>query len=104
MEMLVDCRRWGQASIKVERTTSGWSFRYLAVGGEGDQTGEPALSRCLDQPPIAYPSLLPVFMAELWDWANRENWSDERIQERLNVLAEWVSIVERSTPPDLTND
>lgn len=101
MEIRVTPSRFGhEVRYQVERTATGWTFRYLAVGGDADPSGRPGLITCLDQDVVSYPSALQYHMQALWERANREGWADARVQQHLDAIGQWITMVERLTPPD----
>jgi len=100
MLLKVYSRRWGHEQIiEVEITEKGWNINSPGLlGGECDSKGNPYLFEHLDHDGINYPEELGGYMDYLWRKAKEENMSDEEIQEHLDELGRWISIVEKNSP------
>jgi hypothetical protein len=95
-------RRWGHNdNYSIEKTDTGWKVKHLrtnADDGNCDKQGNPYLFNELNQDSINYPADLGEYMEYLWDEATNKNMNDDEIQEHLNVISEWIQIVEKSSP------
>lgn len=99
LRLLVFSRRWGRRdAYSVKRTETGWVVEHMSIGGECNKTGEPYLFKNLDHDSINYPADLGEYMEWLWDQVEEQNMSDEGMQEALDVLGDWISIVEENSP------
>ncbi|URZ16360.1 hypothetical protein [Clostridium felsineum] len=94
-------RRWGHDddySLKI--TDKGWNFLCVSVpmSGECDKAGNPFLINKLENELINYPKDLGEYLEWLWEKVKKENLTDEKIQESLNILAEWINLCEKNSP------
>lgn len=99
MELNVFTRRWGHFErYNVNKTSTGWEISHNSIGGECDKEGKPYLFDILNQDVVNYPSNLGNYMELLWDLAEDSHAPDDKVQEHLNALGEWITTVEKSTP------
>ncbi len=98
-KMRVFSRRWGHPdSYLLKKTNQGWFVHFQHHKGYCDKTGSPFLFKALDHDSINYPEALGGYMEWLWETASTENMGVNEIQEQLDILAEWISVTEKSSP------
>jgi hypothetical protein len=97
-------RRWGHKdSYHLKRTKRGWTIwrmEKVNTGRDGRIGGKPGtgLFDLLDHDSINYPEELPGYLEWAWTRAAEDGLSPDELQQALTELAEWVSIVESSSP------
>jgi hypothetical protein len=98
-------RRWGHDdTYRVIRTETGWVFQHMMgpipTGKDGRVGGRmnSGLFDMLDHDSINYPEELPGYLQWLWERAAENGLTHDQAQEGITALAEWVSIVEKSSP------
>ncbi len=84
--------------LDIERTADGWIIRKGAKGGNCDKTGAPHLFEILENKGTNYPAALGGYIKWLWEKSKEQHLSDDEIQENINMLGEWLQIVEKSSP------
>ncbi|MBK5444584.1 MULTISPECIES: hypothetical protein [unclassified Peribacillus] len=95
-------RRWGHYDrYKVIRNKDGWKISHLAHNGQGGKNGEPILSYILRNDSVSYPQNLPYIIEDIWIRAEEEGLTKTQVQDMLNRVAEWISIVEENYPNDI---
>ena len=101
-EFPVFSRRWGREdTYHLQRTNTGWYFRFMESQGPCDKSGRPLLFYNLNHDSIEYPETLGERLEWLWDKAHDEGLSHEQVQEALNQLSQWLRQVEEASPRDL---
>lgn len=85
-------------NYKVVRTATGWHVSHIAIGGPCDRTGAPYLFENLQQDSVNYPKHLGEYLEYLWNKADEEKLSEEKIQEGLNEIAQWIAACEQASP------
>ncbi|EWG09313.1 hypothetical protein [Cytobacillus firmus] len=101
-EFRVYTRRWGHYDLyQITRNKDGWFISHLSHKGQGGKNAEPVLSYILRHDSVSYPQNLPRIMEDIWIRAEDEGLTKEQVQEMLNQVAEWVSIVEKSYPDNI---
>ena len=97
--MKIYSRRWGHKdTYYMKRNNKGWKFCFQHDNGQCDPTGQPFLFKTLDHDSINYPEGLGGYMGYLWREAREKNMSVSEIQEKLDVLANWISTTEKASP------
>jgi len=86
----------GYDTYEVEKNDSGWYISHISIGGQCNKRGEPYLFDNLNQDFINYPASLGDYMEYLWE--NSKNKDKKWLQRKINVLAKWISGVEKKTP------
>lgn len=91
-------RRWGHEDhYIIRRTQDGWYCGFLAINGECQKSGEGALWNNLNHDSIFFSQEgIGFAMLKLWDEANRGILSFEMLSERLQQVADWISVIEKS--------
>lgn len=99
-ELRVYSRRWGHYDhFCIKRVESGWDFKGLMIPNSGlcAKNGEPYLFKTLDHDTICYPHQLKEFFEYLWEEAAK-GMTEEEVQDSINMIGEWISTCEMSTP------
>jgi hypothetical protein len=92
-------RRWNNnVTLTVRKTETGWHISHIAINGDADREGAPLLHANLRQDNVKFPSGLGGFMAFVWEQLDKGEVDDERAQEMLNELGDWISTCEKSQP------
>ena len=98
-KLRVYSRRWGHDdTYRFTRTKTGWNVRFLAIGGDCDQSGRPFLFDNLRHDEIPYPSNLHWWLEWLWDQAQSQGLTAEQVQGALDEVSEWLREIEHSAP------
>ena len=101
-EFKVYTRRWGHYDLyNIIRNKDGWDISHLSHKGQGGKNAEPILSYILRHDSVSFPRNLPDIMEDIWIRAEEEGLTKEQVQEMLNQVAEWISIVERNYPDNI---
>lgn len=94
-------RRWGHDdTYDIVRTKTGWDVSYTSIGGTCDKGGQPFLFRNFQQDFIEFPNGLDGWLEWLWNQAESKGLSVTEVQDALQKLADWVSLVEKNAPSD----
>ncbi len=97
--MKITSRRWGGTdTYHVKRTSTGWEIRNVAIGGASNKAGQPALEANFRQDSIEHPRGLGGWMEWLWERAHEDGLTHEQVQDALDELAEWISLIETKKP------
>lgn len=91
-------RRGHEDTYKIKKTETGWYVSHISINGEADATGFRTLFMNLDHDSITYPNKIGDFMSWLWEQADQNLISEDEIQTKLQELADWISITEKSEP------
>ncbi len=92
-------RRWGHYdTYELVRTSTGWNVSHLAINGDCEPNGNPYLISNLKQDNISYPSNFPQILETFWNHIDEENLDRDQIQEKIDELANWISITENNKP------
>jgi hypothetical protein len=92
-------RRWNNTvTLNVRKTDTGWHISHIAINGDTDREGAPLLQANLQQDNVTIPSGLGGFMAFVWKKLDRGEVDNERAQEMLNEVGNWISTCEKSQP------
>lgn len=83
-------------TYNIERTIYGWNCHFFKTK-YGNISGE-AIITTLNQDLISFPITLPTFFKELWEKSNSSNMTLEELQENINNIAQWISLVEQNKP------
>ncbi len=95
-------RRGHDEFCEIEKTSDGWIINALGLtGGECSSDGKPHLFKILDHDGVNYPEALGGYVDWLWRQAYEKNMSVDEIQENLDMLGEWITQVEKSSPGGL---
>lgn len=95
-------RRWGHYDLyNVTRNEKGWFISHLSHKGQGGKNADPILSYILRHDSVSYPQNLPSIMEDIWVRAEEEGLTKEEVQNMLDQVAEWISVVERNYPDNI---
>lgn len=82
---------------RICRTVDGWFVRYISINGSCEKDGSGALIANLEHDCVFYPEDgFKHAMTELWNQAEEGELEIEQLQERLQQVADWISVVERA--------
>lgn len=99
MKLTVYSRRWGhEDAYEVERTENGWRIAHGPRGGECDTFGKPHLFKSCDNDGVNYPEALGGYMDWLWRKVKDGAISEDKTQEHLTELGNWIQLIEKNTP------
>ena len=88
--------RWKTSRIwGFTKTETGWYFNYKMLSDNCDPQGNPGVKRAFNHDNISYPNSFGNYLEYLWE---QSELSDKELQEKLQQLADWVSVCERSQP------
>ncbi|KKL21157.1 hypothetical protein LCGC14_2448230 [marine sediment metagenome] len=105
LDFKVFTRRHGKYdAYKITRIPNGWNVKFLVHSGNCNPKGEPYLYDNFRQDYICYPNKLPDILELLWQYA--DDLTRNELQDKINEIAEWVSVCERAHPSwnDITNN
>lgn len=83
---------------EVNKTDKGWFVSHIAINGNCAPNGTPYFHANFDQDLINYPSGFNDTLEWLWGEINNGEIDREEAQKKLQELADWVSVCEKSTP------
>jgi len=89
-------RRGGYDTYSITRNEKGWYITHIVIGGQCNSRGEPYLFENLNHDSINYPEALGDYMDFLWRYSKNKN--KKWIQQKLNVLSQWICYVEKKSP------
>lgn len=96
-------RRWGHYDLyNVIRNEKGWIVSHLSHSGQGGKNADPILSYILRHDSISYPQNLPNIMEVIWARAEEEGLTKEDVQRMLDQVAEWINLVEKNYPNNIS--
>ncbi len=82
----------------VNKTNEGWHIDYVAINGDCDREGKPYFYTNFNQDYIEYPADFGDYLSSLWSLIDDEHIDRSEAQHKLQELADWVSICEKSVP------
>lgn len=91
-------RRGNDITYTVKKTDEGWYLDYIAIYGDCDKEGKPYFYSNFNQDYIEYPVGFGDFLAHLWKQIDDEEIEKEEAQEKLQQLADWVTLCEKGQP------
>ena len=91
-------RRESTITYRVNKTDNGWHVSHIAINGDCKLDGSPFFYSNFDQDFITYPSAFGDSLEHLWGKINNEEIDVKEAQVKLQELADWVSICEKSQP------
>ncbi|CAN0620474.1 conserved protein of unknown function [Burkholderia multivorans] len=92
-------KRWGRSeTLRIRKTHSGWHVKHLAINGDSDKGGYPILYANFHQDYVKYPSGLSGFIEFIWNELESGNIDEDRAQQLLDELGEWVTSCEVNQP------
>lgn len=91
-------RRWGHKdTYHIERTIDGWNVRHISINGRCEKNGEGALFSNLHHDGIFFPEDgVRHALESLWNLADENEMHVKELQEKLQQIANWISIVEET--------
>lgn len=91
-------RRWGYSDIyRITRTVDGWNVSHNSINGKCEKNGEGALIANLDHDSIFFPEEgIKYALSNLWEQAEDGELTFTELQERLQQVADWISLVEKA--------
>lgn len=98
LKFSVYSRRWGHKdTYRVERTIDGWNVKHISINGKCEKNGEGALFNNLQHDCIFFPEDgVRHALENLWNLADENEMPVEELQEKLQQIADWISIVEKA--------
>lgn len=98
-EFRVYSARWGHDDVyTILCTEDGWNVSHVAINGPCKPDGSPVLYKNLDQDSIAYPEAMKSDMEYIWEKHKDGTLSAAEVQEKLNLLAQWVEATAAARP------
>lgn len=95
----VYANRWGSSSTYgVKKTNEGWHISHIAINGDCEPDGKPYFYSNFKQDSISYPSSFGSQLEWLWGQLDDGEIDSDEAQEKLQQLADWVSVCEKSEP------
>lgn len=85
-------------TIRLETTPTGWLFSAIAHSGGTNAEGAPHLLGNLNQDNVCFPFGIEGHFAYLWGLINKGEIDNNRAQEMLDELGEWISKTEQARP------
>jgi len=99
LELTYWTNRWGSTTtLGLEKTKEGWIFHAMAHSGQTDSFGMPHLIGNFHQDYVAFPDGVGNFLHFIHTQITNGAIDEDRAQEMLNQLGDWISECERSTP------
>ncbi|MHC1695652.1 MAG: hypothetical protein AB9835_10375 [Eubacteriales bacterium] len=98
MTFSVYTRRWGHQDIyRICRTVDGWEVKHLAIDGACEKDGTGALLQNLQHDCVFYPEDgVKYALSKLWEQADDGDLNFEQLQQKLQQIADWISVVEQA--------
>jgi hypothetical protein len=91
--------RWGSSTmVYLTHTPDGWHLSATAHTGDCDRSGAPCLHSNFDQDSVCFPSGLGGFLEHAWEKIQASEWGEEMAQQRIQELADWVTVCEKNQP------
>ena len=91
-------RRNSELTYRVKKSEKGWYISHIAINGDCEPDGTPYFYTNFDQDYIKYPSGFGSFLKHLWELLEDEIIDNEAAQEKMQQLADWVTVCEKSQP------
>lgn len=91
-------RRSEIVTYRVNKTDSGWYIAHVAINGDCEPDGSPCFYSNFDQDYINYPSGFASSLEWLWEQIDSKKINHEEAQNKLQELADWVSLCEKEQP------
>ena len=92
-------RRWdNSATLTMRKTAAGWHISNISINGDTDTEGSPILEQNLHQDNVRFPHDVGSFLGFIWGQLNSGDIDDERTQEMIDELGEWITTCETSQP------
>lgn len=91
-------RRNSEVTYRLRATESGWHISNNAINGDCEPDGTPFIYMNLRQDSISYPVSLESHLAWLWEQIDTGVIDYRNAKNKVQELANWVSICEKNTP------
>ena len=91
-------RRDSTLTYMIDKTAEGWHIEHIAINGDCTPDGNPYFYTNFNQDNIDYPSGFGRSLAWLWEQIDYEEFNREEAQQKLQELADWVTLCEKGQP------
>ncbi|SMF19942.1 MULTISPECIES: hypothetical protein [unclassified Pseudomonas] len=92
-------RRWSaNTTLTVQKTEAGWHISHVAINGDADREGVPFLESNLHQDNVQFPHDVGAFLGFVWDQLNSGKIDEQRAQEMIQEIGDWITACETSQP------
>lgn len=92
-------RRWSAyTTLQLRKLDNGWHVSHIAINGDADREGSPFIAANLQQDYVKYPQDVGSFLGFVWDQLDSGDISDDRAQEMIQEVGEWITSCETSQP------
>ncbi|TAN68132.1 MAG: hypothetical protein EPN17_09830 [Methylobacter sp.] len=85
-------------TYRIKKIPTGWDISYIAINGHCKPDGTPLFYSNFEQDFINYPSSFGNLLEWIWGQINNGEMTHEEAQLKLQELADWVTICEKSEP------
>ena len=89
-------RRNSILNYKISKTPEGWGFKHISINGDCKPDGSPYFKMNFEQDNMSYPSSFGEFLEHLWSKIDSAEITEEEAQNKLQELADWVSLCEKN--------
>jgi len=98
MDFRVYSNRWGHYdTYRITRTMFGWDVTHISVNGPSLKDGSGRITENLTHDSIFYPKYgVQEAFEILWEKADSTHNYEERLQEKLQDIADWISETEKA--------
>lgn len=101
-EMHIFTRRWKHKDLySITRTVNGWDIEAMSFNGKCNKNAAPILYKALEHDGVCYPKQVGMFFEWLWNKAKDDGLSEERVQDLINKICNWINMCEKNTPKDI---
>ena len=90
--------RSSNLTYNIKYTDTGWNIRHIAINGDCEPDGKPFFYENFEQDLIDFPSGFGEYLEWLWKQITNTSISNEKIQDKLQELADWVTTCEKNKP------
>lgn len=98
MDFRVYSNRWGHYdTYRITRTMFGWDVTHISINGPSLKDGSGCITENLKHDSIFYPKYgVQEAFEILWEKADSTHNYEERLQEKLQDIADWISETEKA--------
>lgn len=93
-------RRDSKWTYSIKKNKDGWYITHRAHNGQCTPDGNPYFINNFSQDSINYPHHFGIYLASLWDELEEGIIENDEAQEKMQALADWVSICDLNTPDE----